>query len=82
MDLWAQTQQSLHALTIPSNPQTVTFGYRFNLNLQGVSLTLLRALTFVDRSDPSLDGVALQISPQAWLTRACTVSRCCATCRS
>ena len=51
MDLWAQTQQSLRALTIPSNPQTVTFGYRFNLNLQGVMLTFVRTWTFVDCSD-------------------------------
>ena len=55
----------------------MTFGYRFNQILQGVSVTLLRALTFVDRSDQSLDGVTLRISPQTWLTRACTVSRCC-----
>ena len=60
----AQTQQSLRAVTIPSRPQTLTIGYGFNLNLQGVSLTLLRALTFVDRADLSLDGVTLQVSPQ------------------
>jgi hypothetical protein len=38
---------SFHEVVLPCSPQTLTFGFRFNLSLRGVAPKLLWTSTFV-----------------------------------
>ena len=49
-----------HVVMLSSSPQKLTFGYRFNLSLRGVTLTLLQTWTF------GLEDVSLSSSLQSW----------------
>ena len=67
MDFWRQRQPELLDAILPSSPQTLTFGYRFNLSPQGFELRLKRTASSDDYSDIDLQ---LRVQPELARYRA------------